>query len=69
MGIANNVVAVAFMTVVWVFSFWPTSLPVTTDSMNWSSVTFVGVIMVALMYYYTRGRRDYVGPVSEIGGR
>lgn len=68
-GIVNNVVACAFMTVVWVFSFWPTSLPVTADSMNYSSVTFVGVIVVALGYYFFRGKKDYLGPVNEVGAR
>ena len=69
LGIANNVVAVGFMTVVWVFSFWPTTLPVAADNMNYSSVTFVGVCVVASIWYYIRGKKDYVGPVNELGTR
>lgn len=69
LGLINNAVACAFMTVIWIFSFWPTSLPVTTQAMNYSSVIFVGVLVIAAVNYFWIGRKDYVGPVIEVGAR
>lgn len=68
-GIINNAFACGFIFVVWVFSFFPTELPVDAESMNYSSVIFAGVLLAAMGYYFWRGRKEYVGPVIEVGAQ
>ena len=55
-----------FLLPVGFFAFWPLSAPVTPENMNWASVMFVGVMMVALIYYAVVGRHTYTGPVVLI---
>ena len=69
LGVANNTLACIYMIVIWMFSFWPTKLPVHVDSMNWSAVGFAGVMLAAVAYYFLKGRKNYVGPVIEVGAR
>jgi choline transport protein len=45
------------------WSFWPQSTPTTVDDFNWSSVIFVGVIIVATIHYWISGHKNYHGPV------
>jgi choline transport protein len=54
------------LVVLWFFSFWPGSIEVTAQSMNFSSVTFGGTVLFAVVWYYVRGRKTYVGPIVEI---
>lgn len=35
-------------------------------SRNWSSAMFGGVLIVAGVYYFFKGRHDYVGPVMLV---
>ena len=69
LGILNNVVACGYIIVIWFFSFWPTSLPVTLSNMNWSALVFSAVMFAAVVYYFVHGRKHYVGPVIEVGSR
>jgi hypothetical protein len=50
----------------WFFSFWPSSVEVTAQSMNFSSVTFSGIVIFAIVWYLIRGRKSYVGPIVEV---
>jgi hypothetical protein len=34
--------------------------------MNYSSVVYVGVVVLGLMYYAVKGRRGYVAPVVQM---
>lgn len=34
--------------------------------MNWSSVIFVGVLVIAMVYYVIKGRDEYTGPVALV---
>ncbi|PKY03463.1 choline transport protein [Aspergillus campestris IBT 28561] len=65
-GILVNVYAMVFMTIAVFFSFWPPQKNVTVDTMNFSVVGTVGVIVLSLLYYYLRARRTYAGPLVEI---
>jgi hypothetical protein len=65
-GIANNLFACVYLFVLWFFSFWPASVEVTAQSMNFSSVTFGGTVIFAVVWYFVRGRKTYVGPIVEV---
>jgi choline transport protein len=66
LGVANNLFACVYLVLLWFFSFWPGSVEVTAQSMNFSSVTFGGTVLFAVVWYYVRGRKTYVGPIVEI---
>ena len=66
LGVANNLFACVYLFVLWFFSFWPGSVEVTAQSMNFSSVTFGGTVLFAIVWYYVRGRKTYVGPFVEV---
>lgn len=51
----------SFFTLIWIA--WPVSANPTTETFNWSSVMFVGVFVIALIFYYTTGKKSYAGPV------
>ncbi|KAI9648810.1 hypothetical protein NHQ30_003451 [Ciborinia camelliae] len=62
-GMAINIGALVFLTPIWFFAFWPLTLPVTAQNLNWSSVMFVGAVGVSLVYYYGWARFVYKGPM------
>ena len=66
-GVANNMFACVYLLVLWFFSFWPSSVEVNAQSMNFSSVTFGGTVFFAVGWYLFRGRNSYRGPVVEVG--
>lgn len=66
-GVANNLFACTYLLVLWFFSFWPSSVEVNAQSMNFSSVTFGGTVLFAIMWYFIRGKKSYSGPVVEVG--
>lgn len=68
-GVANNMFAVGFSVTIFFFSFWPRTLPVTLQNMNWSSLVFCSITLFAAVYYFVRGRHQYAGPVVELGSR
>jgi choline transport protein len=61
---AINIASLAFLAPVWFFTTWPLANPVTPENMNWSSVMFVGVITISLIYYFMKARYTYIGPVA-----
>jgi choline transport protein len=65
-GLAINIVAVCFILPLWFFAFWPIATPVTAETMNWASVIFCGVLLIAVVYYLVKGRHEYDGPVALI---
>lgn len=66
LGVANNLFACVYLFVMWFFSFWPGSVEVTAESMNFSSVTFGGIVLFAVLWYFIRGRKIYKGPIVEV---
>ncbi|KAK5658294.1 hypothetical protein OQA88_2269 [Cercophora sp. LCS_1] len=65
-GIFINLGAVAFLSVVWVFMFFPLSPQVTAQTMNWSVVMFFCTMLFAVVYYLVVGRRNYKSPAELI---
>jgi hypothetical protein len=66
LGIAINSFAVAYMTIVIFFSFWPTTPVVDYKTMNYSVVATFGTVIIAVLYYVVRARHVYQGPVVEV---
>ncbi|KAI8931072.1 hypothetical protein NX059_012083 [Plenodomus lindquistii] len=64
-GFAVNAVAVAWCVVVMFFSFWPTGVPVTASSMNWSCVLWVSVMGFSILFWFAYGKSVYNGPIIE----
>jgi choline transport protein len=63
-GLLINLAALAFLTPIWFFYFWPVTTPTTPQNMNWAVVMYIGIIIVAVIYYFAKGRHIYVGPVT-----
>lgn len=65
-GIVNNTITCVYLIVIWFFSFWPATTPVTPETMNFSVVVTGAVFIFSVVYYLIRARKTYVGPVIEI---
>lgn len=64
-GVFVNIVAIIYLVISIVFSFFPPATPVGLVSMNWSCVVFGGFVILGLAYYAIRGRKVYKGPIRE----
>ncbi|GAB7339010.1 hypothetical protein MBLNU457_5675t1 [Dothideomycetes sp. NU457] len=67
LGWAINAMAVAWITFEVVLFSMPTALPVTSISMNYASVVFVGFAAIAAVWYFAYARKVYVGPPESDG--
>lgn len=65
-GIANNIFAVMFLTIVWVFSFFPPNAETAPETMNWAILMTGGVMLFSTAYYFLRANKQYQGPVFEV---
>lgn len=65
LGIANNLYACVYMIFVIFWSFWPPATPVTASTMNYSVVVTGGVIILSIVWYFIRGRKEYKGPLID----
>ncbi|KAK5720311.1 hypothetical protein LTR15_007585 [Elasticomyces elasticus] len=68
-GIPLNVLAIIYSAYGFFWAFWPQTTPVTAAGFNWASVIFVGVVLVAMVYFFFKAKHTYVGPVAEVEGR
>lgn len=65
-GIAINAFATVYVIVSAVDSFFPVTVPTDAENMNWSSVMFGGVFVVACVDYVVRGRKCYTEPRKHL---
>ena len=65
-GAVINDVALVFLTVSFVFSFFPETPMPGAAGMNWAVVIFVFVIVAATVNYAVQARRTYVAPVALV---
>ena len=65
-GMWINIVAVAFLSITFIFSFFPLSTPVKPDSMNWNVLIYCSALIFAVGFYFVRGKNVYAGPVSIV---
>ena len=68
-GLAINIAALAYALFAFFWSFWPNATPVDASSFNFAAVMFTGVILLSLGVYWTKGRKEYLGPVVLVRGR
>ncbi|OQD67265.1 hypothetical protein PENDEC_c040G05292 [Penicillium decumbens] len=61
-GTVANVVALAWIAFELVLFSMPTALPVTSVSMNYASVVFVGFMAISAVWYFAYARKSYKGP-------
>ncbi|CDS00330.1 hypothetical protein [Sporisorium scitamineum] len=61
-----NTIAMVYMVVFGVFFCFPSVYPPTADTMNWSSVILVGVVVLSSVGYVTWGRKSYAGPSGAV---
>lgn len=64
-GILVNGYAIFYILIVVFFSFWPTKTNPSVDEMNWSVVGVASCVTLSTIYYFTRARSTYAGPVRE----
>jgi choline transport protein len=65
-GPAVNAVAILWSILVMFFSFWPTAVPVTPMSMNWSIVLWSATMIFAGAFWMAHGWKVFKGPVWEV---
>ncbi|KAE8419508.1 putative amino acid permease [Aspergillus pseudocaelatus] len=65
-GIAINAFAVVYIMIVVFFSFWPSEMHPSVESMNWSVLGTGGSSFLAIGYYFARARHIYTGPIREL---
>ena len=65
-GLFVNVVALVLIVIIFVFSFFPVTLPVTLTSMNWAVVLWAGSMICGVGFYFKQ-RKVFSGP--SIPGR
>ena len=66
LGVVVNAFSCIYLIVALFWSFWPSELPVTAENMNYNVLLIGTVVLVAVVYYLIRGRKEYTGPVVEI---
>jgi len=66
LGTLNNVIAVIYLVIVLFFSFWPSTVQVTAENMNYSSLVLGAVMIGSVAWYFISARRQYTGPVVEV---
>ena len=62
-GMAVNIIGIAFLSVAFIFCFFPSAPHPTVQSMNWSCLIFGFLVGFSLIYYQVYGKHKYVGPV------
>ncbi|KAI9832416.1 MAG: hypothetical protein M1819_004405 [Sarea resinae] len=64
-GPLTNAFALLWCLIAMVFSFFPTTVPVTLQTMNWSCLLWGAAMIFGVVYYIFRGRFQYHGPILE----
>ncbi|KAH8788404.1 amino acid transporter [Diaporthe sp. PMI_573] len=68
-GILVNGIGVSYASFAFFWCFWPIYYSPTPETMNWAVVMFGGVMLLAVVAYFVRGRKMYEGPVATCDGR
>jgi choline transport protein len=48
------------------FYVWPLYYPVTAENMNWAIAMLGGVSIISAIYFFAKGRHEYIGPVMLV---
>ncbi|KAK1961087.1 amino acid permease [Colletotrichum sublineola] len=63
LGPVLNIISLIWMTIVIVFSTFPSAMPVTPQNMNYSSVVMMGWLFFGVAYYLSFGKKKFEVPV------
>ncbi|GAB7354742.1 hypothetical protein MBLNU459_g5153t1 [Dothideomycetes sp. NU459] len=67
LGLPMNIVAVLFLCLIFVLSFFPQSpVDLSAATFNFNIVIFSGVFLIAGVYFLVHGRKVYTGPVAYV---
>lgn len=66
LGVANNVVAICYLTLIIFFSFWPSMVSPDLAHMNWAGVVTGSVALFSVAYYLLYAKKSYTGPIVEV---
>ncbi len=71
LGLPTNILALVWIIITWTFSFFPIAVPVTSETMNWSSVLWAFVMGFGISWYFVYQRHKFTGPtiISERFGK
>ncbi|OAQ75958.1 vitamin K epoxide reductase family domain-containing protein [Purpureocillium lilacinum] len=61
-----NIVSIAYIIVVFIFSFFPQSVAITPDSMNWNVLIYGVTLSFAVAWYFIQGKKQYAGPIAYV---
>lgn len=56
-SLAVNLMALVYIVIVFIFSFFPLAIPVDVVSMNWAVVLYFGVLFLGVAVYLVRGNK------------
>jgi choline transport protein len=66
LGVANNVVAICYLTLIIFFSCWPSQNHTTFDQMNYAVIVTGAVLVFSMAYYLMSAKKSYTGPIVEV---
>ncbi|KAK2829927.1 hypothetical protein FQN49_007119 [Arthroderma sp. PD_2] len=61
-GLPINIFAIVYTVITVLFAFFPPTVPVTPENLNYSAVVYGGVVIFGVIYYMTWGHKTFVGP-------
>ena len=65
-GLPINIAALIYLVVTLSFCFFPAAPNPTPASMNWASLMFGAVLILAFTWYFVRAKHEYDGPVEYV---
>ena len=66
MGLPINTLALGYLCVAVIFTFFPAEPNPSLAEMNWASLMFGAVLVIAVSWYWIRARTEYDGPVEYV---
>lgn len=66
MSIPVNILALCYCVYLFIWLPFPVDVPVTTADFNWSWVIYLGVLIIAAVYYVLFARHAYRGPAVDV---
>lgn len=66
-GLAINIVALVWIIITCIFSFFPIAVPVAPETMNWSSALWGFMMAFGILWYLVYQRHKFTGPTVISG--
>lgn len=65
-GIWVNGISVVYLCIAFLFAFFPSVPSPTAAFMNWNILIYGVVVIFSLVYFFVKGKKQYIGPVEYI---